>query len=153
MHPKISVYKLALYPHNQEQKLKPNSPAQSQFVESTANTNKTTTTESTVTFLKNILASLVSSCQLNAHFLYSIKVYMLHYNPQHVSSSTLLIFRWTNYIITASGIVTLCKRPHSMPVDSGQSAVNACVNLVTDSFCTTTPRPTTRQSTSSFWSN
>ena len=119
MHPKISVYKLALYPHNQEQKLKPNSPAQSQFVESTANTNKTTTTESTVTFLKNILASLVSSCQLNAHFLYSIKVYMLHYNPQHVSSSTLLIFRWTNYIITASGIVTLCKRPHSMPVESG----------------------------------
>ena len=36
---------------------------------------------------------------------------MLHYNPQHVSSSTLLIFRRTNCIITASGIVTLCKRP------------------------------------------
>jgi len=34
---------------------------------------------------------------------------MLHYNPQHVSSSTLLIFRRTNCIITASGIVTLCK--------------------------------------------
>ena len=33
---------------------------------------------------------------------------MLHYNPQHVSSSTLLIFRRTNCIITASGIVTLC---------------------------------------------
>ena len=32
---------------------------------------------------------------------------MLHYNPQHVSSSTLLIFRRTNCIITASGIVTL----------------------------------------------
>jgi len=32
---------------------------------------------------------------------------MLHYNPQHVSSSTLPIFRRTNYIITASGIVTL----------------------------------------------
>ena len=28
---------------------------------------------------------------------------MLHYNPQHVSSSTLLIFRRTNCIITASG--------------------------------------------------
>ena len=32
---------------------------------------------------------------------------MLHYNPQHVSSSTLLIFRKTNFIITAFGIVTL----------------------------------------------
>ena len=52
----------------------------------------------------------VSSYQLNAHFLYSITIYKLHYNPQHVSSSTLLIFRRTNCIITASGIVTLCKR-------------------------------------------
>ena len=49
---------------------------------------------------------LVSSYQLNAHFLYSITIYMLHYNPKHVSSSTLLIFRRTNCIITASGIVT-----------------------------------------------
>ena len=32
---------------------------------------------------------------------------MLHYNPQRVSSSTLFIFRRTNCIITASGIVTL----------------------------------------------
>jgi len=31
---------------------------------------------------------------------------MLHYNPQHVSGSTLLVFRRTNCIITASGIVT-----------------------------------------------
>ena len=44
---------------------------------------------------------------------------MLHYNPQHVSSSNLLIFRKANFIITASGIVTLCKRPYSMPVESG----------------------------------
>jgi len=43
---------------------------------------------------------------------------MLHYNPQHVSSSTLLTFRRTNCIITASGIVTLCKQPYSMPVES-----------------------------------
>ena len=50
---------------------------------------------------------------------------MLHYNPQHVSSSTLLILRRTNCIITASGIVTLCKQPYSMPVESGlQSALN-----------------------------
>ena len=40
---------------------------------------------------------------------------MLHYNPQHVSSSTLIIFRRTNFIITASGIVTLSKRPYSVP--------------------------------------
>ena len=46
---------------------------------------------------------------------------MLHYNPQHVSSSNLLIFRRTNCIITASGIVTLCKQPYSMPVESGLS--------------------------------
>ena len=50
---------------------------------------------------------------------------MLHYNPQHVSSSTLLVFRRTNCIITASGIITLCKQPYSMPVESGlQSALN-----------------------------
>ena len=39
---------------------------------------------------------------------------MLLYNPQHVSSSTLLIFRRTNFISTASGIVTLCKQPYSI---------------------------------------
>ena len=37
----------------------------------------------------------------------------------------MLIFRRTNCIITASGIVTLCKRPYSVPVESGlQSALN-----------------------------
>jgi len=46
---------------------------------------------------------------------------MLHYNPQHVLSSTLLIFRRTNCVITASGIVTVCKQPYSMPVESGLS--------------------------------
>ena len=44
---------------------------------------------------------------------------MLYYNPQPVSSSTLLIFRKTNFIITASGIVTLCKWPYSMPLSTG----------------------------------
>ena len=60
---------------------------------------------------------------------------MLHYNPQHVSNSPLLIFRRTNCIITASGIVTLCKQPYSMPVESGlQSALNLCsVWLFTES--------------------
>ena len=69
-------------------------------------------------------------------------IYIIHYNPQHVSSSTLLILRRTNCIITASGNVTLCKRPYSMPVESGlQSALNrhmycyrineVCIKLVT----------------------
>ena len=44
---------------------------------------------------------------------------MLHYTPQHVLSSTLLIIRRTNCITTASGIVTLCKQPYSMRVESG----------------------------------
>ena len=43
---------------------------------------------------------------------------MLHYDPQHVSSSTLLILKRTNCITTASGIVTLCKQPYSMQVES-----------------------------------
>ena len=48
---------------------------------------------------------------------------MLHYIPQHVSSSTLLIIRRASCITTASGIVTLCKQPYSMRVESGlQSA-------------------------------
>ena len=34
---------------------------------------------------------------------------MLHYNPQHVSSSTLLIFRRTNFIIT--GQIVLLQLP------------------------------------------
>ena len=40
---------------------------------------------------------------------------MLHYNPRHVSSIDMPIFRRTNCIITASGIVTLCKRLYGMP--------------------------------------
>ena len=68
---------------------------------------------------------LFQKYQLNAQFLYSITICMLHHNPQHISSSNLLIFRRKNCIITASGIVTLCKRLYSMPVESGlQSALN-----------------------------
>ena len=52
---------------------------------------------------------------------------MLHYNPQHVLSSTLLILRRTNCIITASGIVTLCKWPYSMPVESGLNPLSTGV--------------------------
>ena len=53
---------------------------------------------------------------------------MLHYIPRHVSSSTMLILRRTNCIITASGIVTVCKQLYSTPVESG--ALN---RLFTDS--------------------
>ena len=65
-----------------------------------------------------------SNYQLNAQFFYFSTIYMLHYAPQHVSNSTLLIIRRTNCITTASGIVTLCKQPCSMRVESGlQSAI------------------------------
>jgi len=43
---------------------------------------------------------------------------MFNYDPRHISNSTMLIFRGTNCIITASGIVTLCKWPYSTPVES-----------------------------------
>jgi len=57
--------------------------------------------------------------QLNAQFLYSSTICMLHYDPQHVSRSTLLILRRTNCINTASGIFALSKQPYSMQVESG----------------------------------
>ena len=44
---------------------------------------------------------------------------MLHYNPRRVSSINMSIFRRTNCIITASGIVTLCTVQYSMPDESG----------------------------------
>ena len=43
---------------------------------------------------------------------------MLHYDPRHVSIINMPIFRRTNCIITASGIVTVCKRQYSMPDES-----------------------------------
>ena len=52
--------------------------------------------------------------KLNTQFLYFSTICMLHYDPQHVSSSTLLILRRRNCITTASSIVTLCKRPYSL---------------------------------------
>jgi len=42
---------------------------------------------------------------------------MLHYNPPHVSSINMPIFRKTNCIITASGTFT-GKRLYSMPDES-----------------------------------
>jgi len=52
---------------------------------------------------------------------------MSYYNPQHASSNTLLIFRRTNCIITASGIITLCKQPYSTPVESGLQSIPEAV--------------------------
>ena len=49
---------------------------------------------------------------------------MLHYNPRHVSNSTMLIFRRSNFIIAASGIVILRKQLFSTPVSTG--ALNSC---------------------------
>jgi len=59
---------------------------------------------------------------------------MLHYAPQHVSSSTLLVLRRANCITTASGIVTLCKQPYSTQVESGlQSTLHPhSVRLLTE---------------------
>jgi len=59
---------------------------------------------------------------------------MLHYNTQHVSNSTLLIFRSTNCIITSSGIVTVCKQPYSMQVESSPLSTGilyGCLQRVT----------------------
>jgi hypothetical protein len=58
---------------------------------------------------------------------------MLHYNPRHVSSNTMLILWRSNCIVTASGIVTLCKRPYSAPVER---ALNwRTVQPLTESCC------------------
>jgi len=54
---------------------------------------------------------------------------MLHYNPQYISSSTIFIFRRTDCIITASGIVTLCKQLYIMPLSTG--VMYSCLQRVT----------------------
>jgi hypothetical protein len=61
---------------------------------------------------------LISITNLMHKFFYSITTSMLHYNPRHVSSINMPIFRRTNCIITASGIVALCKRLYSRPDES-----------------------------------
>jgi len=57
---------------------------------------------------------------------------MLHYNPRRVSSINMPIFRKTNFIITASGIVTLCTVQYSMPFESkllGMLMLETCRGL------------------------
>jgi len=76
-------------------------------------------------FWSCIIVYTFSYYQLNAEFFYFSTLCMLHYAPQHVSSSMLFILRRTNCITTASGIVTLCKQLYSTQVDSGlQSALH-----------------------------
>ena len=64
--------------------------------------------------------------QINALFLYSLTICMLHYNPQHVLSINMPIFRSANCIISASDIVTLCKRLYSMPDESRNKSILCC---------------------------
>ena len=54
-------------------------------------------------------------------------MYLLHYYPRHVSSINMPIIRRKNCIHTASGIVALCKRLHSTPVESGLQLVNEII--------------------------
>ena len=62
------------------------------------------------------------------NFLYSLTIYLLHYNPRHVSSINLPILRRKNCIHTATGIFVLCKLLHSTLVESGLSVrVGECV--------------------------
>jgi hypothetical protein len=62
---------------------------------------------------------LISITNLMHKFFYSITICMLHYNPRHILSINMPIFRRTNCIITASDIVALCKRLYSVP-DGGR---------------------------------
>jgi hypothetical protein len=73
---------------------------------------------------KNVHNSLISYTKLNTQFLYSSTICTLHYNPRHVSRINMPIFRKKNCIITASGIVTFCKRLYRVPDErSLQSAL------------------------------
>ena len=59
---------------------------------------------------------------------------MLHYNPRHVSSTNMPIFRRTNCIITASGIVTLCTVQYSMPDESRLTCQSALIRHTVQPF-------------------
>jgi hypothetical protein len=62
--------------------------------------------------------TLISFTNFNAQFLYPLTICMSHYDPRRVLSINMPIFRRTNCVITASGIVTLCERLYSMPDES-----------------------------------
>jgi hypothetical protein len=73
---------------------------------------------------KHNLNRLISITNLMHKFFCSITICMLHYNPRHVSSINMPIFRRTNCIITASGIVMLYKRPYSTESDDTRCCDN-----------------------------
>ena len=81
-------------------------------------------------YSNNLPFRLISFTKFNAQFLYSLTICMLHYNPRHVSSINMPIFRRTNCIITVSGIVTLCKRLYSKPDESRLQSRNCALKLV-----------------------
>jgi hypothetical protein len=66
------------------------------------------------------LHRLISFTKFNAQFLYSLTICVLHYNPRHVSSINMPIFRRINCIITTCAIVTLCTVQYCMPDESRQ---------------------------------
>jgi len=70
------------------------------------------------------IVRLISFTNFNAQFHLFINNMYLHYNPRHVSSINMPIFRRTNCIITASGIVTLCKRLYSIESDDTRCCDN-----------------------------
>jgi hypothetical protein len=57
---------------------------------------------------------------------------MLHNDPRHVSNFNMPIFRKTNFFITASGIVILCKRLYSIPDES--RLLYVCYITILDMF-------------------
>ena len=75
---------------------------------------------------------LISFTNFNAQFLHSITICMLHYNPRHVWSINMPIFRRTNCIITASVIITLFKRLCNMPDES--RLLYVCYITILDMF-------------------
>ena len=91
---------------------------------SVKNRHQVNITDILIFFWPCIIVQTNFNNQINAQFLYSITIYMLHYNHRHVSSINMPIFRRTNCIITASGIVTLCKRLYSTPVESRLSLLS-----------------------------
>jgi len=73
---------------------------------------------------------LFSNYQLNAHFLYSLTICMLYYNPQHVSSSTLLIFRRTNCIVLYRIVLQSPLNRHTVRPFTESDDTRACNNTI-----------------------
>ena len=78
---------------------------------------------------QTVMTQTCFNYQINAQFLYSITIYMLHYKPRHFSNNTMLIFRRSNCIITSSDIVTICKQLYSTPLSTG--LLYGCLQRVT----------------------